>query len=152
MFLEFFRFFFIFLDFSDFFGFFRIFFRILWVYDDFMNKKGFKHWNQGVVHSQIKCNDFKSLDFFLIFRNFFSGCPTWIHESKNVVQRHSNCFDRVQQRRSFWWNCTRPTDPRLTHWPRPLSREQPITVDPSGAFSLNQMLGTRKTPAQTLCF
>ena len=50
------------------------------MYEDFKtHKKGFKHLNQGVVHSQIKCNDFKSLDFFLIFlifRNYFSGCPT----------------------------------------------------------------------------
>ena len=39
-----------------------------------MNKKGFKHRNRGVVHSQIRCTDFKSskkfLDFFGIFGIF----------------------------------------------------------------------------------
>ena len=59
---------------------FRIFSDFFWVYEDFMNKKGFKHWYQGVVHSQISSTDFKSskkiqgffLDFFG-FSKFFFG-------------------------------------------------------------------------------
>ena len=30
------------------------------MYEDFIYKKGFKHWIRGVVHSQIKCTDVKS--------------------------------------------------------------------------------------------
>ena len=61
-----------FLSFSDFFYFFGFF----WVYENFMNKKGFEQWHRGVVHSQIMCTDFKSskeiFGFFRIFRIFFS--------------------------------------------------------------------------------
>ena len=52
------------------------------MYEDFINKKGFKHWNRVVVHSQIRYTDFKSskksldfLDFFRIFRIFLSEQP-----------------------------------------------------------------------------
>ena len=94
--------------FFRFFGFFRIFFGFFsgfsWVYEDlifilfyiiFMNKKGFKHWIRGVVHSQISCTDFKSskkflylLDFFLIFRIFLRGVRGffWVNNPSGTSQ------------------------------------------------------------------
>ena len=51
----------IFSDFLDFFGFFSgFFFGFFWVYEDFINEKGFKHWIRGVVHFQIRWTDLKS--------------------------------------------------------------------------------------------
>ena len=38
-----------------------------------MNKKGFQHWNRGVVHPQIRCTDSKSSKKSLEFLGFFGG-------------------------------------------------------------------------------
>ena len=77
----FFRFFGFFGFFFRFFGFFGFFSGMFWVYEDFLNKKGFKHCNRGVVHSQIRCTDFYSsrkihgfLWGFLGFSGFFEIC------------------------------------------------------------------------------
>ena len=74
-FFGFFRIFWIFSDFLDFLDFLDIFdfSKNFLAYEDFINKKGFKHWIR-VVHSQIRYTDFKSskkslnsLDFFGFF-------------------------------------------------------------------------------------
>ena len=41
------------------------------MYDGFMNEKGFKHCNRGIVHSQIKYTVFKSSKKSLKFWEFF---------------------------------------------------------------------------------
>ena len=63
------------------------------MYEDFLNKKGFKHWIRWVVHSHIWYTDFKSskkslnfLDFFRIFlggvRGFF-----WVNNPSDSTLR-----------------------------------------------------------------
>ena len=64
------------LNILDFFGFFGFFSGFFWVYGDFINIKGFKLWNRGVVHSQIRYTYLKISKnpwIFWIFFGFFWG-------------------------------------------------------------------------------
>ena len=81
-----------------------------------MNKKWFKHWNRGVVHSQIRCTDLNPLKtpwiffgffgfFFGLYEDFLSEQPlvadsatlTWSHESNNASSITQLKWNEVQQ-------------------------------------------------------
>ena len=91
------------MDLLDFLGFFRIFlgfFPDLFGWARILNKKGFKHWNRGVVHSQIRWKDFKSEKkilaffyiFFGIFRIFFWGIRGffWVNNPSKLLHRNGS--------------------------------------------------------------
>ena len=86
-----------------------------------MNNKGFKHWNRGVVHSQIRCTHFKSskksLNFFYFFGffGFFLGCarillseqPLALTGCLNIVRLILREFELIKEQHHLnlpqWW-------------------------------------------------
>ena len=58
------------------------------MFEDFMNKKGFKHWIRGVVHSQIQI---QILDFFGFFRGLYEDFLSDQPLVKTIHKQASYC-------------------------------------------------------------
>ena len=87
------------------FGIFSNFFPVFWVYEDFMNKNGSKHWNRGVVHSQIRYTVFKSskkilgfFGFFPDFSDFFGSVRGffWVKNPSSLMFKLNNFENWIQ--------------------------------------------------------
>ena len=79
-----------------------------------MNNKWFKHWNLGVVHSQIRCTDFKSStksfyfwDFWGGFRNFLGVCENFFEWTTFDLTRWISLRSKwsVARLNDWWTSC-----------------------------------------------
>ena len=128
-------------------GFFLDFSKFFWVYEDFINKKGFRHWIRGVVHSQIRYTDLKSSKTILGYFGFFGGCTRIFLSEKPLELSTEPTNTDLTWAVTFICRVIRPFDRcKFVHWQFvQMSSTSPSTMSDLFICLFHQDWATRNT-------